>query len=54
MGRRALLRQGNLRRGALYFECSGKHGGIVRLSYEMLETLNDVIEDDGEGAGSPG
>ena len=39
---------------ALYFEVRGKDSGIVRLSYEMLETLNEVIEDDEEGAGSPG
>ena len=39
---------------ALYFEVRGKDSGIVRLSYEMLETLNEVIEDEEEGAGSPG
>jgi hypothetical protein len=26
----------------------------VRFSYEMLETLKEVVEDDEEGAGSPG
>jgi len=29
---------------ALYFEVKGKDGGIVRLSFEMLETLKTVIE----------
>ena len=31
--------------GALYFECRGKDSGIVRFSFEMLETLGEVIED---------
>jgi hypothetical protein len=39
---------------ALYFEVRGKESGIVRLSFEMLETLKEVVEDDEEGAGSPG
>jgi hypothetical protein len=39
---------------ALYFEVRGKDSGIVRFSYEMLETLKEVVEDDEEGAGSPG
>jgi hypothetical protein len=30
---------------ALYFEVRGKESGIVRLSFEMLETLKIVIED---------
>jgi hypothetical protein len=39
---------------ALYFEVRGQDSGIVRFSYEMLETLKEVVEDDEEGAGSPG
>jgi hypothetical protein len=31
---------------ALYFEVRGKDGGIVRLSFEMLETLRVVIEEE--------
>jgi hypothetical protein len=30
---------------ALYFEVRGKDSGILRLSYEMLETLKQVVED---------
>jgi hypothetical protein len=30
---------------ALYFECRGKDSGIVRFSFEMLQTLGEVIED---------
>ena len=30
---------------AVYFECRGKDGGIVRFSFEMLETLATVIEE---------
>jgi hypothetical protein len=30
---------------ALYFEVRGKDSGIVRLSFEMLETLGEVIEE---------
>jgi hypothetical protein len=36
---------------ALYFEVRGKENGIVRLSFEMLETLTRVVdeeEQDGE------
>jgi len=33
---------------ALYFECRGKDGGIVRFSFEMLETLATVIEEEQE------
>jgi hypothetical protein len=33
---------------ALYFECRGKDSGIVRLSFEMLETLKVVIEEEEE------
>jgi hypothetical protein len=31
---------------ALYFECRGKENGIVRFSYEMLEILKTVIEEE--------
>jgi len=31
---------------AVYFECRGKDGGIVRFSFEMLETLATVIEEE--------
>jgi hypothetical protein len=31
---------------ALYFEVRGKESGIVRLSFEMLETLKTVIEEE--------
>ena len=30
---------------ALYFEIRGKDSGIVRFSFEMLETLNEVVEE---------
>ena len=30
---------------AVYFECRGKDSGIVRFSFEMLETLKEVVED---------
>jgi hypothetical protein len=30
---------------ALYFEVRGKDSGIVRFSYDMLETLKQVVED---------
>jgi hypothetical protein len=30
---------------ALYFELKGKDSSIVRFSYEMLETLGEVIEE---------
>jgi hypothetical protein len=33
---------------ALYFEIRGKDSGIVRFSYEMLETLGEVIEEEQE------
>jgi hypothetical protein len=33
---------------ALYFECRGKDSGIVRLSFEMLETLKVVIKEEEE------
>jgi len=31
---------------ALYFEVRGKDSGIVRFSFEMLETLKTVIEEE--------
>jgi hypothetical protein len=31
---------------ALYFEVRGKEDGIVRFSFEMLETLGEVIEEE--------
>jgi hypothetical protein len=31
---------------ALYFEVRGKDSGIVRFSFEMLETLGEVIEEE--------
>jgi hypothetical protein len=36
---------------ALYFEVRGKDSGIVRFTFEMLETLKQVIEDEEDGAG---
>jgi hypothetical protein len=30
---------------ALYLECRGKDSGVVRFSFEMLETLNEVVEE---------
>ncbi len=42
--------------GALYFELRGKDDGVVRFSYEMLDTLKEVIEDEQtsqDGASSP-
>jgi hypothetical protein len=30
---------------ALYFELKGKDSGIVRFSFEMLETLTEVVEE---------
>jgi hypothetical protein len=33
---------------ALYFEVRGKDSGVVRFSYEMLETLGEVIEEEQE------
>ena len=30
---------------ALYLEHRGKDSGIVRFSFEMLETLNEVVEE---------
>jgi hypothetical protein len=31
---------------ALYFEVRGNDSGIVRFTYEMLETLKQVVEDE--------
>jgi hypothetical protein len=31
---------------ALYFELRGKDDGVVRLSFEMLETLTRVVEEE--------
>jgi hypothetical protein len=39
---------------ALYFECRGKDNAIVRLSFEMLDTLKEVVEGDEENAASAG
>jgi len=36
---------------ALYFELRGGEGGIVRLSFEMLQTLTQVIEEEPEQLG---
>jgi hypothetical protein len=33
---------------AVYFESRGKDGGIVRFTFEMLETLTTVIEEEEE------
>ena len=33
---------------ALYFEHRGSESGIVRFSFEMLKTLGEVIEEQGE------
>jgi hypothetical protein len=33
---------------ALYFEVRGKDSGIVRFSFEMLETLKQVVEEEQE------
>ncbi len=30
---------------AIYFEVRGKEDGIVRFSFEMLETLTEVVEE---------
>ena len=41
---------------ALYFELRGQDDGVVRFSYEMIETLKEVIEDEQtsqNGASSP-
>ena len=33
---------------ALYLECRGKDSGVMRFSFEMLETLGEVIEEEQE------
>ena len=33
---------------AIYFEVRGKDSGVVRFSFEMLETLTEVIEEEQE------
>jgi hypothetical protein len=38
---------------ALYFECRGKDSGVVRFSFEMLRTLDEVIEEEQEHESSP-
>ena len=41
---------------AIYFELKGQDDGVVRLSYEMLDTLKEVIEDEQtsqDGVSSP-
>ena len=41
---------------AIYFELKGRDKGVVRFSYEMLDTLKEVIEDEQpsqNGASSP-
>jgi hypothetical protein len=37
---------------ALYFEVRGQDSSIVRFSYEMLETLKEVVEEEQPGAPS--
>jgi hypothetical protein len=39
---------------ALYFELRGKEDGIVRFSFEMLETLTEVMEEEQEEQESQG
>ncbi len=34
--------------GGLYFELRGKEGAVVRFSFEMLETLTTVMEEEQE------
>jgi hypothetical protein len=38
---------------ALYFEHRGRESGIVRFSFEMLQTLGEVIEEEQEHEDSP-
>jgi hypothetical protein len=37
---------------SLYFELRGKDSGVVRLSFEMLETLTRVVEEEQEDHGA--
>jgi hypothetical protein len=39
---------------ALYFEVRGNEDGIVRFSFEMLETLTEVMEEEQEEQESQG
>ncbi len=39
---------------ALYFELRGKEDSITRLSFEMLETLTRVVEEEEDQAGEQG
>jgi hypothetical protein len=36
---------------ALYFEVRGKDNGVVRFSFEMLETLTEVIDEEADYKG---
>jgi len=36
---------------ALYFECRGKDGGVVRFTFEMLESLSRLVAEDQEAKG---
>jgi hypothetical protein len=36
---------------AVYFECRGKDSGIVRFTFDMLETLTTVIQEEQEEQG---
>jgi hypothetical protein len=38
---------------AIYFEVKGKDSGIVRFTFEMIESLKDVVEDEAAGGASP-
>jgi hypothetical protein len=39
---------------AIYFELRGKEDAVVRFSFEMLETLTDVMEEEQEEQESQG
>jgi hypothetical protein len=39
---------------ALYFELRGNEDGIVRFSFEMLETLTRVVDEEEQEAGEQG
>jgi hypothetical protein len=43
-----------VRSEAIYFECRSKDSGTVRLSFEMLDTIKEVVEGDEENAASAG
>ena len=38
---------------ALYIECKGKDSGVVRFSFEMLETLTEVIQEEQQEQADP-